>query len=183
MLVLVLSLIAVGGPARRQRHVLRLWAESTRENKNVPSVEGEPDATPSENGLWRMVGIKVYATQELALALKSAQPPLVVDVWAAVNEAIPSAVTLLAGGLAFDDAPGDAVYEGRFSGLLKALSPDPAKPIVFYCQSRDCWLSVNASLRAKKLGYSQVGWYRGGMESWKAASLPVGQVIVRAVVR
>ncbi len=128
-------------------------------------------------------GIKVYATQALAVALKSAQPPLVVDVWAAVNEAIPSAVTLLAGGLAFDDAAGDAIYEGRFAGLLKALSPDASKPIVFYCQSRDCWLSVNAALRAKKLGYTQVGWYRGGMESWKAAGLPVGQVVVRAVVR
>ena len=136
------------------------------------------DITPQ-----KIDGIKVYGTQELAVALKSAQPPLVIDVWAAVNEAIPSAVTLLMGGLAFDDAQGDAVYEGRFAGLLKALSPDPAKPIVFYCQSRDCWLSVNAALRAKKLGYSQVGWYRGGMESWKAANLPVGQVIVRAVVR
>ena len=136
------------------------------------------DITPQ-----KIDGIKVYGTQELAVALKSAQPPLVVDVWAAVNEAIPSAVTLLMGGLAFDDATGDAVYEGRFAGLLKALSPDASKPIVFYCQSRDCWLSVNAALRAKKLGYSQVGWYRGGMESWKAANLPVGRVIVRAVVR
>jgi PQQ-dependent catabolism-associated CXXCW motif protein len=136
------------------------------------------DITPQ-----KIDGIKVYGTQELAVALKSPQPPLVIDVWAAVNDAIPSAVTLLMGGLAFEDANGDAVYEGRFAGLLKALSPDPAKPVVFYCQSRDCWLSVNAALRAKKLGYSQVGWYRGGMESWKAASLPVGQVIVRAVVR
>lgn len=136
------------------------------------------DTTPQ-----KVEGIRVYGTQKLAMALKSAQPPLVIDVWAAVNEAIPSAVTLLMGGLAFDDASGDAIYEARFAGLLKALSPDPAKPVVFYCQSRDCWLSVNASLRAKKLGYSQVGWYRGGMESWKAANLPVGQVVVRAVVR
>ena len=136
------------------------------------------DITPQ-----KIDGIKVYGTQELAVALKSPQPPLIVDVWAAVNEAIPSAVTLLMGGLAFDDAAGDAVYEGRFAGLLKALSPDLSKPVVFYCQSRDCWLSVNAALRAKKLGYTQVGWYRGGMESWKAANLPVGQVEVRAVVR
>ena len=136
------------------------------------------DITPQ-----KIDGVKVYATQELATALKSEQAPVLIDVWAGVNDAIPSAVTLLAGGLAFDDAAGDAVYEARFAGLLKALSPDPAKPVVFYCQSRDCWLSVNAALRAKKLGYNQVGWYRGGMESWKAANLPVGQVVVRAVVR
>jgi hypothetical protein len=35
-------------------------------------------------------------------------------------------------------------------------------------------MTVNAALRAKKLVYAQVGWYRGGMESWKAANLLVG---------
>ena len=81
------------------------------------------------------------------------------------------------------NAAGDALYEARFSGLLKLHSPDPARPIVFYCLSRDCWLSANAAKRAQKLGYGQVGWYRGGMESWKAANLPVGQVVLRGVVR
>ncbi|MDR3367672.1 rhodanese-like domain-containing protein [Rhodoferax sp.] len=128
-------------------------------------------------------GIKTINTQELALALMSSQPPVLIDVWAGVNDAIPSAVTLLNGGLAYDDPATDSSYEERFYGLLKLLSPDPAKPVVFYCMSRDCWLSVNASLRAKKVGYSQVIWYRGGMESWKAANLPLARVIVRAVVR
>ena len=85
--------------------------------------------------------------------------------------------------MAFDDAAVDNAYEARFSGLLKLLSPDPLAPVVFYCQSRDCWLAVNAALRAKKLGYTQVGWYRGGMESWKAANLPLAEVVLRAVVR
>ena len=40
-----------------------------------------------------------------------------------------------------------------------------------------------AALRARKLGYGQVGWYRGGMESWKAANLPMAMVVVRAVAR
>lgn len=128
-------------------------------------------------------GIKTFNTQELALVLKSSQPPVLIDVWAGVNDAIPSALTLLFGGQAFDDSAADSAYEARFFGLLKLLSPDPAKPVVFYGSSRDSWLAVNASLRAKKLGYSQVGWYRGGMESWKAANLPLASVVVRAVVR
>lgn len=136
------------------------------------------DITPQS-----MDGIQTLNTQELALALVSSQPPVLIDVWAGVSDAIPSAVTLLHGGLAFDDSAADRIYEARFFGLLKLLSPDPAKPIVFYCMSRDCWLSVNASLRAKKLGYLQVGWYRGGMESWKAANLPLASVVVKAVVR
>ncbi len=130
----------------------------------------------------RVDGIRTVGTQQLALALRGAQPPVLVDVWAGVNDAIPGAVTLLNGGLAWDDPALDGAYESRFSGLLKLLSPDPAAPVVFYCQGRNCWLALNAALRARKLGYSQVGWYRGGMESWKAAGLPVAIVVVRAVV-
>ncbi len=131
----------------------------------------------------KLDGIRTYGTQELALALKSPQPPAVVDVWAGGGDAIPSAQTLWRGGLAFDEAEPDAAYEARFIGLLRLLSPDANKPVVFYCMSRDCWLSANAAMRARKLGYTQVGWYRGGMESWKAANLPVARIVVRAVVQ
>jgi PQQ-dependent catabolism-associated CXXCW motif protein len=144
---------------------------------NAMRVQTVHDMTPQ-----KFDGIKTYGTQELAMALKSEQAPVLIDVWAGVNDAIPSAMTLLSGGLAFDDATVDLAYEKRFSGLLKLLSPDLQKPIVFYCQSRNCWLSANAAMRAKKLGYTQVGWYRGGMESWKAANLPLANVVLRAVV-
>ena len=136
------------------------------------------DMTPA-----RLEGIQTVGTQELALLLKTAQPPVVVDVWAGADESIPGAVTLLAGGIALEDPVADVAYEARFLGLLKLLSPDTAKPLVFYCMSRDCWLSANAAMRARKLGYSQVAWYRGGWVSWKAANLPVAQVVVRAVVQ
>ncbi len=46
-------------------------------------------------------------------------------------------------------------------------------PIVLYCLSPECWMSYNASLRAINLGYTNVLWYRGGIESWKKAGLPV----------
>jgi hypothetical protein len=127
--------------------------------------------------------IKTFNTQELALALKSSQPPVLIDVGAVANEAIPSALTLLYGGHAFDDLVADSAYEARFMGLLKLLAPEPANPVVFYGPNRTSWLAVNATLRANKLGYSQVGWYRGGLDSWKAANLPLASVVVRAVVR
>ena len=144
---------------------------------DVMRVQAVHDITPQ-----KFDGIKTYGTQALAVALKSAQAPVLIDVRVGVNDAIPSAMTLLAGGLAFDDATVDLAYENRFSGLLKLLSPDLQMPVVFYCQSRNCWLSANAAMRAKKLGYTQVGWYRGGMESWKAANLPLANVVLRAVV-
>ncbi|MFJ3485055.1 PQQ-dependent catabolism-associated CXXCW motif protein [Pseudomonas sp. NPDC090202] len=46
------------------------------------------------------------------------------------------------------------------------------RPLVFYCRS-DCWLSWNAIKRASALGYSQLYWYRDGLDAWLAAGLPV----------
>lgn len=44
--------------------------------------------------------------------------------------------------------------------------------LVFYCLSTNCWMSYNAALRAINAGYTNVLWYRGGIEAWKAAGLP-----------
>jgi PQQ-dependent catabolism-associated CXXCW motif protein len=49
-------------------------------------------------------------------------------------------------------------------------------PLVFYCLSRECWLSYNAALRAIAAGYTNVLWYRGGIEAWKMAGLPTQPV-------
>lgn len=47
------------------------------------------------------------------------------------------------------------------------------RPMVFYCQSVQCWMSYNAALRAINLGYTSVLWYRGGIEAWQQAGLPL----------
>lgn len=46
-------------------------------------------------------------------------------------------------------------------------------PVIFYCLSTQCWMSYNAALRAINLGYTNVLWYRGGIEAWQAAGLPL----------
>jgi rhodanese-related sulfurtransferase len=125
-------------------------------------------------------GIDTVGTQALALALKSTQPPTLIDV-GGQTQTLPGAKLLLFGGLAFDDARSEAGYDKRFAALLKLLAPDPSAALVFYCSSRNCWLSVNAALRAKKLGYAQVQWYRGGLESWLSAGLPTAPAITNAV--
>jgi rhodanese-related sulfurtransferase len=38
--------------------------------------------------------------------------------------------------------------------------------MVFFCANARCWLSYNAALRAVRLGYSGVRWYRGGIDAW-----------------
>ena len=69
----------------------------------------------------------------------------------------------------FDDATQREF--GQF--LHKVTQGRKDTPLVFYCQSIQCWMSYNASLRAIRLGYSQVLWYRGGVEAWKRAGQPV----------
>ena len=101
----------------------------------------------------------------------------------AAFDTIPQSVALLNAGIALDDATQDAALEKRVAALLALLAPDPAAPVVFFCSSRNCWTSVNAAMRAKKLGYTNVQWYRGGLESWKAAGLPTATGVLRAVAR
>ena len=127
-------------------------------------------------------GVRLYNTQELAQGLKSAEPPVLINVLPGWPDALPGALTLYNGGLAFESPQAELAYETRFAALLKLLAPDVNKPVVFYCAGRDLWMSVNAALRAKKLGYTQVGWYRGGQPAWKEAGLPTAPLVVRAVV-
>lgn len=56
---------------------------------------------------------------------------------------------------------------GRY--LQQVTGGDKARPMVFYCQSTQCWMSYNAALRAIAMGYSRVYWYRGGIEAWQQA--------------
>lgn len=63
--------------------------------------------------------------------------------------------------------------------LDQVTQGNKARPLVFYCQSTQCWMSYNAALRAINMGFTQVYWYRGGVEAWQqvqqmAANMPQG---------
>ena len=62
---------------------------------------------------------------------------------------------------------------GKF--LQQATGGNKQHPIVMYCLSSECWMSYNASLRAINLGYTNVLWYRGGIEAWQQAGLPLAR--------
>lgn len=57
--------------------------------------------------------------------------------------------------------------------LQQATGGDRARLIVTYCAGVECWGSYNAALRAIRMGYHNVHWYRGGIEAWGQAGLPV----------
>lgn len=58
------------------------------------------------------------------------------------------------------------VTEQYFQSHLKdATAGDLNHPVVFYCRS-DCWMSWNAAKRALTYGYTNVYWFRDGIDDW-----------------
>jgi PQQ-dependent catabolism-associated CXXCW motif protein len=66
----------------------------------------------------------------------------------------------------------DAVQQRLTTDLAAATKNDLAMPLVFFCRGARCWESYNAALRALKIGYTHVYWYRGGLDAWAQAGLP-----------
>lgn len=112
-------------------------------------------------------GAQLVTTQGLVQLLKiAAGRVLVFDVLGS-NERLPGALNAVPA-----QQPGsfdDAVQREFGQHLQQVTQGQKDRPLVFYCQSTQCWMSYNAALRASRLGYSQVLWYRGGIEAWKAA--------------
>ena len=67
----------------------------------------------------------------------------------------------------------DATQQQFAQFLAQATGGNLQYPLVLYCLSTQCWMSYNAALRAINLGYTNVLWYRGGIEAWKQAGMPV----------
>ena len=113
-------------------------------------------------------GAKTIGTSALRDSLQAQPQPLLFDVLGGeVHASLPGAIWLPGAGRgqSFTDT-----VQARFAQTLSALTKDDRKrPLVFFCQGPECWLSYNAALRAVALGYEVVYWYRGGIEAWIAA--------------
>lgn len=146
------------------------------------AIADKPQAEDMNNvAPQALSGVKTLDTQALAIVLSENDAPNLINI-ASIDDVIPGSTTLLFGGFAYAEPEKETAYEARFSGLLKQLSPDVDKPIVFYSRGRT-WHGANAALRAVKVGYKNVGWYRGGLDSWKAANLPLAKAVINAVVQ
>jgi rhodanese-related sulfurtransferase len=55
---------------------------------------------------------------------------------------------------------------------LAKLPADKAAPVIFFCNSGDCWRSYKAAVVVRDAGWKNVSWFRGGMPEWTAKSLP-----------
>lgn len=55
--------------------------------------------------------------------------------------------------------------------LAKAV-PDKTQPTLFYCNGPRCGRSIKAIHVAQSCGYTNIYWFRGGFEEWKAKGYP-----------
>ncbi len=154
------------GPALDQ---LSAWE---RRDMGVPASPALHDGGfhgPTPN---QIPGGQVITTKGLAPLLQQGMAVHVFDVLGGpetLPNAIPAAWAAQPGS--FDDAT-----QQRLDQMLRQVTRGQSDaPLVFYCMSPDCWMSYNAALRAIRLGYRNVLWYRGGLEAWRNAGLPMGQ--------
>ena len=123
-------------------------------------------------------GGQVVTTRQLVATLgarreggANALPPLLLFDVLGGMERLPGALNAVPAHQAgsFDDN-----VQREFGAYLKQVTQGRQDlPLVFYCASTMCWMSYNAALRAIRMGYQKVGWYRGGVEAWKEAGLPI----------
>lgn len=119
-------------------------------------------------------GAQVIRTDALRQRLRAPEDarPLLFDVLGGVaHDSLPGAIWLPGAGRG--ESYTDAI-QAQLARVLKTASRgDAGRPLVFFCQGPECWLSYNAALRAVALGYREVYWYRGGIEAWLAAKEPL----------
>ena len=119
-----------------------------------------------------VTGAQTVTTPVLRTMLAAPNPPVLIDVIGGnPTGSLPGTVWLAGAGLGtgFDDD-----VQVKLASHLRALTGgDVNRPVVFFCAHRNCWLSLNTSMRAVRLGYTHVYWYRGGRAAWHAAGLPM----------
>lgn len=127
-------------------------------------LEDHASPTPRE-----IPGARTIGTSELRRLLQSPleERPLVFDVLSEEHLTLPGAIWLPGAGRGsgFDDP-----LQMRLARLLDFLTAGKReRTLVFLCTGPRCWLSYNAALRAVRLGYHDVRWYRGGIQAWGAS--------------
>lgn len=56
---------------------------------------------------------------------------------------------------------------------LAKLVPNKAGPVLFYCNGIKCGRSYKSAKKAIEYGYTNIYWFRGGIDEWEAKGLPM----------
>jgi len=148
------------------------YADETRDWGVPPTTQlrtvGYHSPTPLQ-----IPGGKVVTTLELKALMEQNPRPYLIDVLGGgIHRTIAGAFWMIGAGAG--DMSGEE--EKRFAAAIGNFAGgDKSRPMVFFCVDAECWLSYNTALRAIKLGYTNVMWFRGGIAAWRIAELPMAQ--------
>lgn len=156
--------------------MLDQMAQYERQDLGVPATDSLHSGAMHGPTPASIPGGQVITTKGLVELIQGQRTPyLLFDVLGS-GETLPGAIPAVQASSpgSFDDQVSQQM--GQF--LQQATRGNAQVPLIFYCASRECWMSYNASLRAIRLGYTNVLWYRGGLEAWKqigGPTMPAGQ--------
>jgi PQQ-dependent catabolism-associated CXXCW motif protein len=171
----------------------RLWEETfafadygdEERDFNVAPSEALRTGNPHSETPLVLKGVRTVKTVELAKMMGSASAPLVVDVQEGdAHETLPGAYWIRGAGIGLEREEQNAQVRDRLGFVLDGLTGgNKGAALVFFCTDSRCWLSHNAALRARGLGYTNVLWYRGGVRAWKHARLATLEAVQFGQVR
>jgi rhodanese-related sulfurtransferase len=118
-------------------------------------------------------GVRTISTRDLIEKMKN-RSLILLDALGLNNQTgtLPHAYSLHGAELAFNEPEKNKDFEVYMEKVLALYIPDKTQAIAVYCASADCWLSVNALIHLRNIGYSNLYWYRGGLVTWMHYELP-----------
>ena len=115
-------------------------------------------------------GANLVTTANLVEAMNAGVAMVLIDVLGA-DYTIRGAYSATA--LASPGNFGDRTQQQANAWLRQITQGNASVPIVVFCSDPMCWLSYNGSLRTINAGFDNVYWYRGGLQAWQMAGLPL----------
>ena len=119
-------------------------------------------------------GYNIVTTKELKGWIDQKKDMLIVDTMpyeaSYKKQHIPGAVQM-----EFPIPEMTSLDEKTKAALLKILGSNKDRTIVFYCGFVKCTRSHNGALWARKLGYTNVYRFPGGIKAWDEAGFPVAK--------
>lgn len=163
--------------AKRILKNAKLESEYGKE-KETSMFVGPTDKIKSDDKFHSMTpptipGGKTLSTSELRDLIVAEKPLVLIDVLPADTErtTIFGAEILANAGFGEHETSKERVLKFE-EVVLETIGGNKETAVVFFCQGFECWYSYNAALRAIKLDFKNVMWYRGGVQAWRAAALP-----------
>jgi TolB-like protein len=120
-------------------------------------------------------GAQTIRTPDLARLVEQ-RKPLVLDT-GRVGQSIPGAMGLSGAGIG--GSLGDEFQDRLARKMLQLTGGDRSVPIVAMGFNAERYQGRNLALRLVALGYTEVYWYRGGLEAWQVAGLPDAELTMQ----